>query len=185
MEDKQIVELYLTRSESAITETQKKYGRYCRYIAHRILGDEEDADEIVNDTLLKAWRTIPPNSPESLRSYVGMLSRQLSLDRYEEYRAQKRGGQVALVLGELAECIPDRDSGEDIGDSLALRHALNRFVRSLPDKAQGVFVRRYWYACSIAEIAEAYGLKESAVTVLLYRTRRKLKEFLRKEEMEV
>ena len=185
MEDKQIVDLYLARSECAVTETDKKYGRYCHYIAHRILGNDEDAKEIVNDTYLKAWNTIPPNRPNPLKSYVGMLSRQLSLDRYEKNHTQKRGGEAALVLDELSECIPDNNSGMDIGDSVALRDALNAFIWSLPDKTQVVFVRRYWYAASIAEIAQAYSMKESHVSVLLLRARRKLKEFLHKEGFEV
>ena len=181
MEDKQIVDLYFERSESAITETEKKYGRYCHYIAYRILENDEDAKEIVNDTYLKAWNTIPPHRPNPLKPYVGMLSRQLSLDRYEKSHAQKRGGQVLLVLDELAECIPDGNSGKDIGESVALRDALNRFVWSLPQKAQTIFVRRYWYSCSISEIAKAYGMKEGSVTVLLLRTRKKLEQFLKKE----
>ena len=185
MEDKQIVDLYLERSESAISETDKKYGRYCHYIAYRILENDEDAKEIVNDIYLKAWNTIPPNRPDPLKPYVGMLSRHLSLDRYEEYHTQKRGGQVMLVLDELAECIPDGNSGEDIGESIALQDALNKFVWSLSDKAQKVFVRRYWYSSSISEIAKEYGIKESSVTVLLLRTRKKLKAFLQKEGFDV
>ena len=181
MEDKQIVDLYFERSESAIAETDKKYGRYCHYIAYHILENDEDAKEIVNDTYLKAWNTIPPSRPDPLKPYVGMISRQLSIDRYEEYHAQKRAGQVALVLDELAECIPDNDGGEDIGECVALREALNKFVLSLRGKAQNVFVRRYWYSSSISEIAKDYNMKESHVTVLLLRTRKKLKEFLHKE----
>jgi len=185
MEDKQIVDLYFARSEAAISETDKKYGRYCRSIAYRILEDDEDAGEIVNDTYLKAWNTIPPNRPEPLKPYLGMLSRQLSLDRYEAYHAQKRNGQVSLILDELAQCIPDQNSHADIGESIALKSALNKFVWSLPDKTQTVFVRRYWYSCSIAEIAYACRMRESSVTVLLYRTRKKLKQFLHKEGFDV
>ena len=181
MEDRQIVDLYLKRSEEAITETDKKYGRYCHYIAYRILENDEDAKEVVNDTYLKTWNTIPPNRPDRLKPYVGMISRHLSLDRYEEYHTQKRGGQVPLVLEELAECIPDNDSGADIGESVALRDALGRFVRSLPDKTQSIFLQRYWYSCSMAEIAEGYGMRENSVTVLLHRTRKKLKAHLQKE----
>ena len=181
MEDRQIVDLYLKRSEEAISETDKKYGRYCHYIAYRILENDEDAKEVVNDTYLKTWNTIPPNRPDRLKPYVGMISRQLSLDRYEEYHAQKRSGQVSLVLEELAECIPDNDSGADIGESVALRDALGRFVRSLPDKTQSIFLQRYWYSCSMAEIAEGYGMRENSVTVLLHRTRKKLKAHLQKE----
>ena len=181
MEDQQIVDLYFARSESAITETDRKYGRYCHSIAYNILEDHEDAKEIVNDTYLKAWNTIPPNRPDPLKPSVGMISRHLSLDRYEEYHTQKRGGQVPLVLEELAECIPDNDSREDIGESVALKDALAKFIRSLPDKTQMIFLRRYWYASSVAEIAEEYGMRENSVNVLLHRTRKKLKDHLQKE----
>ena len=181
MEDQQIVDLYFARSESAITETDRKYGRYCHSIAYNILEDHEDAKEIVNDTYLKAWNTIPPNRPDPLKPYVGMISRHLSLDRYEEYHTQKRGGQVPLVLEELAECIPDNDSREDIGESVALKDALAKFIRSLPDKTQRIFLRRYWYASSVAEIAEEFGMRENSVNVLLHRTRKKLKDHLQKE----
>ena len=181
MEDQQIVDLYFSRSESAITETDRKYGRYCHSIAYNILEDHEDAKEIVNDTYLKAWNTIPPNRPDPLKPYVGMISRHLSLDRYEEYHTQKRGRRVPLVLEELAECIPDNDSREDIGESVALKDALAKFIRSLPDKTQRIFLRRYWYASSVAEIAEEYGMRENSVNVLLHRTRKKLKDHLQKE----
>ena len=185
MEDNQIIELYFERSESAISETDKKYGRYCHYIANSILANDEDAKEIVNDTYLKTWNTIPPQRPNSLKTYVGRISRHLSLNRYEAQSAQKRGGQFSLILDELTECIPDHDSGEDIGESIALKESLNKFVRSLSDKPQSIFIRRYWYGSSISEIAHDYGMKESNVTVLLLRTRAKLKEFLHKEGFEV
>ena len=180
MEDKQIVELYFARAESAVAETEKKYGRYCRYIAYRILENDEDADESVNDTYLKAWNTMPPHRPQALKPYLGMLCRQISLDRYEKNHAGKRFGQVSLALEELAECIPDGKNG-DPGEGLALRDALNRFLYSLPEKTRKIFLRRYWYTSSIAEIASDFGMKESNVTVLLLRTRRKLKAFLQKE----
>ena len=185
MQDEEIVNLYWARSENAIAETETKYGRYCHYIAYQILNNDEDAKEIVSDTYLKAWNTIPPQKPDKLKPYVGMISRQLALDAYEAAHAQKRGGRVTLLLDELSECIPDNDSGDDIGESVALREALNEFVRSLPDMAQKVFVRRYWYASSVTEIAEAYSMKESSVTVLLMRTRRKLKDFLKKEGFDI
>lgn len=114
MDDKQIVDLYWARSETAIEETEKKYGRYCHYIAYQILYNDEDAKEIVNDTYLKTWNTVPPQRPDPLKPYVGTISRQLSLNRYEAQNTQKRGGQVPLVLDELSECIPDNDSGADI-----------------------------------------------------------------------
>lgn len=182
MDDTQIVDLYWARSETAIAETEKKYGRYCHYIAYRILNSDEDAREVVNDTYLKAWETIPPQRPSPLKPYLGTISRRLALNRYTAQNAQKRGGQVALALEELAECIPNEDSGTELGESLALRQALNEFLRRLPRKTRKVFVRRYWYADTIAEIAEQYSMKESAVAMLLFRTRHKLKDYLEKED---
>lgn len=181
MEDKQIVELYWERSEAAIAETEKKYGRYCHYIAYRILYNDEDAEQVVNDTYLKTWDTIPPQRPELLKSYVGMISRQLALNIYEKQHAQKRGGQVPLVLEELSECIPDNSDSADIGDNIALSDALSRFIRALPKRTQNIFVRRYFYMSTTAEIAKELSLKESNVTMHLFRTRKKLAQFLKKE----
>ena len=185
MEDQQILDLYFARSESAITETDRKYGRYCHSIAYNILEDHEDAKEIVNDTYLKAWNTIPPNRPDPLKPYVGMISRHLSLDRYEEYHTQKRGGQVPLVLEELAECIPDNDSREDIGESVALKDALAKFIRSLPDKTQRIFLRRYWFVRTVPQIAAETGMKESRVKMILHRTRERLREHLIRDGIEL
>ena len=181
MEDKQIVELYWARSETAISETEKKYGRYCHYIAYQILHNDEDAKEVVNDTYLKTWNTIPPGRPDPLKPYVGTISRQLALDVYKKQHAQKRGGEVSLVLDELSECIPDNDSGADIGESVALSDALNRFMWNLPQRTRNIFVRRYFYMSSVAEIAKDFSMKESNVTMHLLRTRKKLEQFLRKE----
>ena len=181
MDDKEIVALYWNRSESAISETAKKYGRYCHYIAYKILNDESDAEEVVNDTYLKTWNTIPENRPDPLKPYVGLISRQSALDRYEKQHAQKRGGQIPILLDELSDCIPDADSSSDIGESVALCNALNNFIRSLPEQHQIIFIRRYWYASSISEIAADLGLKESNVGVILLRARKKLKKLLEEE----
>lgn len=185
MEDKQIVDLYWERSENAIAETEKKYGRYCHYIAYQILTDDEDAKEIVNDTYLKTWNTVPSNRPDPLKAYVGKISSNLALDRYDERNAKKRGGgELPLVLDELSGCIPDRND-RDIGESAALRDALNRFLRSLPQKTRNIFIRRYWYVSSVSEIANDYSMKESNVAMLMLRTRKKLKDFLNKEGFEL
>ncbi len=180
MDDKRIVELFLARAETAISEAAKKYGRYCRYIAIRLLGDERDAEEVENDTYLKLWNSIPPKKPDPLKPYVGAIARNIALNRLEERSAQKRGGEVALALEELSECLPD-SSGEEMGESFALREALNSFLGTLDPKTRIIFMQRYFYTCSVREIAAARGLKESAVTMLLFRTRQKLKEHLHKE----
>ena len=182
MEDRQIVDLYWARSERAITETDKKYGRYCHYIAYQILSDDLDAEEIVNDTYLKTWNTVPPKYPDPLKTYVGMISNQLALNRYDEKTAAKRGGgKMPLIFHELDECLADEEESIDIAEAVVLRDLLNRFIWSLPKKTRNIFVRRYWYASSLAEIAEEYGMKESAVAMLMFRTRQKLREFLQKE----
>ena len=185
MEDKQIVELYWERSETAIAETEKKYGRYCHYIAYQILYNDEDAEQVVNDTYLKTWNTIPPQRPDLLKSYVGMITRQLALNAYEMQHTQKRGGQIPLVLDELSECIPDNANSADIGDNIALSDALDRFIRSLPQRTRNIFVRRYFYISTIAEIAKDFSLKESNVTMHLLRTRKKLAQFLKKEGFDI
>ena len=136
----------------------------------------------MNDTWLKAWDTIPPERPHYLKGFLGRITRQLSINRLEKETAQKRGaGQYALALEELAECIPDQSRGEDLADLTALRDALNRFLRSLPVESRSVFLRRYWYAQSIVEIAAGYGMSESKVKSMLLRTRNKLRKLLTEE----
>ena len=184
MEDRHIIDLYWERSEVAISETEKKYGRYCHYIAYQILYNDEDAKEVVNDTYLKAWNTIPPQRPDSFKAYLGTISRHLALNVYEKQHAQKRGGQVVQVLEELSECIPDNDSG-DLSEATALRDVLNKFLWSLPYKTRNIFIHRYWYTSSVLEIAKEYSMKDGAVAMLLLRTRKRLKRYLQKEGIDV
>lgn len=182
MEDKQIIALYWDRSENAISETAHKYGRYCHYIAHGILQDEEDAAECVNDTYLRAWNAIPPQRPNNLRTFLGKVARNLALNRWEQRNAEKRGaGQLPQVLEELHECITDRVSTEQLVDKIVLRDLLNGFLATLKPDARKIFVRRYWYMSSIREIAAEYGMTESKVTVTLCRTRQRLAQLLEKE----
>ncbi len=183
MDDKRIVELFLARAERAISEAAKKYGRYCRYIALRLLGNDQDAEEVENDTYVKLWNSIPPKEPDPLKPYVGRIARNIALNRIEEKSAQKRG-EVAIVLEELSECLSD-PSGEEMGESFALREALGSFLASLDEKTRIIFMQRYFYTCTVREIAAARGLKESAVTMLLFRARQKLREHLHKEGFEL
>jgi RNA polymerase sigma-70 factor (ECF subfamily) len=181
MEDSQILELYFARSEDAIAETDKKYGRYCTYIADRILENEQDSLEVKNDTYLQAWNTIPPKRPEPLKFYLGALCRNIAINRRKAQKRQKRDGNVDMILDELSECILDPSEKDGFVDGVILRDALNRFVLSLPERTQKAFLLRYWYACTIAEVASELSIKESHAAVLLLRTREKLKEFLEKE----
>lgn len=180
MEDQKIVELLEARDEKALEACKQKYDRFCFRIAHRILGSKEDAEEIVNDTYLKTWNTIPPQKPQSIKAYLGMLTRQGALNRVEHRNTEKRGGgQVEVALSELEECLAGE--GADLADQMLLRDALNRFLRDLPQRTRTVMIQRYWYLCSVEEIARSCGMSEGSVKVTLHRTREKLREFLEKE----
>lgn len=181
MDDRDIVKLFFERSEDAIAQSKLKYGRYCRYIAGRILPTVQDVEEAESDAYMKAWQRIPPDCPEDLGAYLGMISRQTAVDKYKSMSREKRGrGQYALTLDELAECIPDR-SGADALDVFALRDVLNSFLASLPEKQRRMFMQRYFWASGVSEIAAGLGMKESAVKMALMRMRGKLKDRLEKE----
>ena len=182
MDDRQIIALYNKRSEAALSETAKKYGRYCRTIAYNILFNEEDSEECVNDTWLRAWESIPPQCPERLSAFLGKITRNLALNRYKHKNREKRGGgQTLLVLEELSECIPGTDSTEEAVEEVILTEVLNRFLEDLPAEKRKVFLRRYWYLSSVKEIAADFGLSESNVKMTLLRLRSKLKQTLEKE----
>jgi len=181
VDDARIVELYWDRSETAVVETQKKYGRYCFSIAYNILFSEQDAVECVNDAYINAWRSIPPHKPSCLRTFLGRLTRNISLNRYNRNRAQKRYANTELALDELAEVIPDPNSEAVESDNMVLKEAINGFLETLPKKTRIIFVRRYWYLSPIKNIADAFGLSESNVKSILFRTRSKFKAHLEKE----
>mgnify|MGYP003298240928 CR=1 FL=1 len=179
MDDKQIIDLYWARSESAIAETDKKYGKLCHRIAFNILADPRDSEECVSDTYLKAWSVIPPKRPVKLSAFLGKITRNLALNRYEKDTAGKRGGgEVSGALDELAECIPDPNSVEGMVDNRILTDKLNVFLEGLAPEARKIFMRRYWYAMMPAELAKREGMTVNAVTVKLYKTRNKLRKFL-------
>ena len=182
MEDQQIIELYNERSETAISETANKYGKYCYYIAYHILYDEQDSEECVNDTYLRAWENIPPQYPNKMSAFLGKITRNLALNRYRYYmREKRRGGQIPLVLDELQECVPATNSTEEMIEENLLVELLNRFLHELPIEKRMMFVRRYWYMSSIQEIANDYEISEGKVKMTLLRTRNKLKQILEKE----
>ena len=182
MDDSKIIELYMDQSEQAISETARKYGRYCHYIAYNILHNDEDSEECVNDTYLRTWNSIPPKRPNKLQTFLGKITRNLSLNKYEKQSAEKRGsGQIPLILDELTECIPADRNSETLVEDMVIKETLDRFLENLSADARKIFVRRYWYMSSVKEIAEEYGLSESKVTVTLFRTRQKLKTVLEKE----
>lgn len=183
LSDEKIIELFLHRDEKALDECQTKYGDYLYRVASNILCDSEDARECVNDTYLDAWNVIPPHRPSSLATFLGKITRRIAIDRYRRNTAKKRGGsEVDAVLSELDWCIGE-DSTERHFERKELAELLCRFVRSLPRLEREVFLLRYWYAEPTESISRRLNVSKSNVTTLLYRTRNKLRECLKKEEM--
>ncbi len=184
MNEKSILALFEQRDEQGIREASRAYGGLLKTIAVRILGDGRDAEECVNDTMLKAWQSIPPKKPLHFRAYLAKIARNLALNRYEAEHSQMRGGgAVPAVLDELAECIPSPDNTEQVLDQIALSAALDSFLKSLPDQHAKVFMRRYFSMLEIGAIADELGLSVNTVKSILYRTRAKLHDYLEKEEL--
>jgi len=177
MEDNRIIELFWQRSEDALVECGRKFGRYCRTIARNILGSDGDAEECVNDTWLRAWNAIPPARPSRLKVFLGKITRNISLNRYEAARSQKRGGgNVEIALEELADIpMPENTDGEEITKTI------DTFLRSESPENADIFLKRYWFLKSIREIADEYRYSESKITSLLLRMRGRLKQKLESE----
>ena len=183
-DDQKIIELYFGRSEQALMETAVKYGRYCTSIAYGILGSREDAQECVSDAYLTAWNAIPPRRPADLGTYLGKITRNLSIDRLRTRNRDKRGGgEVPLALEELEEVVAGSDSPENEALRKELTASLNRFLAGLTGQERYVFVRRYWYLDSLGDIAKSTGFSGSKVASMLYRLRGRLKNQLIKEEL--
>ena len=181
MDDKTIVELYFLRNEDAITLTEEKYGPYCYSIAYNILSNREDAQESVSDTYMAAWNSIPPRRPSVLSAFLGKLTRHISIDRWRQRTAAKRGGgEVAVALEELSECVAGLQNIELEYERKELMKAYTRYLKELPAAERRVFLSRYWYMESIEAIATKFGFSQSKVKMLLQRTRIKLR--LRFEE---
>lgn len=179
MKDGEIVNLYLERNPDAIKETASKYGGYCKSIAKNILGNNEDADECVNDTYLNTWNSIPPHRPNILSTYLGKITRNLSFDRFRHRHADKRGGgEIELILDELGECVSGADNVEQAVEKKELVRAINDFLDTLSQEKCDIFLCRYWYASPVSEIATRFGMTEGNVSVVLNRIRGKLKTYL-------
>ena len=184
MDDQKIIELYWNRSETAITETDQKYGKYCYSIAYNILTNNEDAEESVSDTYMAAWKAIPPTRPSILATFLGKITRRLSIDRWRSRNRHKRGGgEIILALEELEDCVADNQTTEKAFEQKQLASVFNRFLESLPEADRQIFLCRYWYLDSISDIANYYGFSNSKVASMLYRTRKKLRAVLEKEDL--
>lgn len=186
MQDNEIVDLYWNRNESALRETESKYGHYLTKIAYNILYDLEDSKESVNDTYLKAWNSMPPHKPTVLATYLGKITRQLSIDIFRSKNRQKRQtSQYALSLSELEECVSGGDSTEDQVDIHLLTEAIGNYLYQLSPQARNLFVGRYYYFDSLKEVAAYYGFSESKAKSMLHRTRISLKKYLEQEGFEL
>ena len=181
VEDTKIIELFWERSENAISETDAKYGKYCYAIAYNILYSEPDSEECVNDTYLRTWETVPPEKPISLSAYLGRITRNLALDRLDYRTREKRAAGFDVVLDEVSEMLPDASTMPESADDIALREAINSFLRSLDADTRIIFVRRYWYNSTVKDIAADYSLPVGTVKSTLSRTRKRFREYLQKE----
>lgn len=185
MEDSRIIDLYFERSEEAITRTAEKYGRLCRSIALRIVGSYEDAQECENDTYVAAWNAMPPIRPHILSAFLSRISRNIALNRYEYNKAGKRNSQFDLVLDELEECLASSYSVEDTYIAGEVAGMINAFLEKMKTETRVMFVRRYYYADSVKEIAERLAVSESKVKTTLFRVRQELKDYLEAQGVQV
>ena len=182
MEDEKIVSLYWQRDEAAIYETERKYGRYLTRIAHNILNDLEDSRESVNDTYYAAWNSIPPQRPQMLTTYLGKLTRRISIDMLRKRTRDKRGGtEYTLSISELEGTLSAGNTTEEAMDEKLLGEAISNFLRDLSPDARNTFIGRYFFMDPLAEVARYCGMSESKAKSMLFRTRRKLKDYLLKE----
>ena len=181
MTDQTIVDLFWRRSEDAIQATVQKYGKYLTKIAMNVLNCREDSEECVNDTYLAAWKQIPPDRPQKLLPYLGRITRCLSLNRYDYLKAQKRNGEFTVQLTELEECLSAPDTIENQYEQGELSAEISAFLRTLNSEKRNIFIRRYWFSDSVADIAKRFDLSESKVKSILFRVRKQLKQHLESE----
>ena len=180
MDDEKIIQLYFQRREDAIQETDTAYGRKLFCLSNRILRCQEDAQECVNDTYWKTWNTIPPQKPQYFYAFLSAICRRISFNKIDWQSAAKRNGEVVALTEEMAMCIPDL-KGQCELEGKELGKLLDRFLQDLPKESRLIFLRRYWYVDTIAQIAARYGMTESKVKMQLSRTRAKLQTYLESE----
>lgn len=181
MDDQLIIDGFWERSEKAINDLSDKYGYLCKAIANHILNNEQDSEECVNDALLAAWNTIPPNKPSPLSAYICKITKNIALNKYHANTAQKRNNYYDTVLDELEECIASSISVEDEILAKELKHSINGFLKELKETDRIIFIKRYWFLETITEIADNTGKSKNYITVHLHRSREKLKNYLKKK----
>ncbi|MBR2555886.1 MAG: sigma-70 family RNA polymerase sigma factor [Aeriscardovia sp.] len=185
MEDQQIIKLFWDREEQAVKETAYKYSAYCYAIAFNVLSVKEDAEECVNDTLQKAWDSIPPNRPDNLKAWLGKVCRNVALNLWQKNHAKKRNRGMDLLLSELEECIPSSNTVEKEIENSEISMCINRWLRTLSREDRILFVRRYWYGDAVKALAKARGTSSQTITQRLFRLRKGLKAALEKEDIQL
>lgn len=179
MDEKQILHLLQCRNPEAIRHLSEAYGSYCRQIAKNILSNEQDVEECLNDTFLNVWNAIPPACPDNLGAYTAAVTRNLAFSRYRRDCAEKRGGgNIPLVLSELSDLVSRKPSPEQEMERKELTQAMNEFIAALPHWKRYIFIHRYWYADSVADIARKVHRTQAYVSMTLTRLRRKLHDHL-------
>ena len=184
MEDAKIIALFWERNEQAVQETDAAYGRKLYVLSNHILNNREDAEESVSDTYMETWKTIPPKHPKYFYAFLAAICRNLSLNRLDWRMAAKRNAEVVALTQEMELCIPDNRSNDEL-DRRELRRILESFLESLSGESRLIFLRRYLYVDTVAEIAARYGISESKVKTQLHRTRTRLRTYLAKEGIRV
>lgn len=184
MDDDRIIELYFRRDETAIAETDRKYGAFCRRVAINILSIREDAEECVNDTYHAAWSKMPPELPQSLRAFLGRITRNLSISRYRANHAQKRYGGMEVLLSELDDCVPSGERVEQTADRHALSALISGWLDTLSAEDRALFVRRYWYGDAVQALARECGCTPNQMAQRMLRLRKSLKAVLEQEGVE-
>lgn len=184
MEDKEILELFLARDETALVQLDIKYGRYLRTIAGNILLNSADAEECVNDVLLKVWEAIPPAEPKYFSPYIAKITRNAALDRLDLSKRQKRGnGEAALPFEELEEIISGSSSLEEHAENKELVAAINKFLLKQPKSKRQLFLGRYWYCFTVSQLAEIFEVSPHNISVSLGRIKEKLKKYLKDSQL--
>ena len=184
MEDAKIIDLFFARNEDAICQTDAVYGRKLFYLADKILHNAQDSEESVSDTYMKAWETIPPHRPTYLYAYLAKICRYFAFGKLDWKMAAKRNATIVSLTEEMALCIPDQRKDEEM-TAQEIGRILNMFLESISQESRVIFLRRYWFCDTIAEIAERYDISESKVKMRLLRTRKQLADYLNKEGITV
>lgn len=178
MEDEKIIGLFFERSEQALQELDVKYGKLCHKLSHNILNSRSDAEECVNDAYLGAWNAIPPAKPNPLLAFLYKIVRNISLNRYYMKEAAKRNSIYDVAIQELEAYLSSPNAVEAEVEARELARIIEQFLDTLTAENCIIFMRRYWFADSYADIAERVGLTEKNISVRLTRIRKKMKEYL-------